>query len=116
MERIFSPEFRNRLDAVVKFNGLDHAVVLQVVGKAIREFQDELAAKNVTLEVTARLPRMACPQGLLRGVRRAGDRPARVSSKIKDFFVDEILFGRLSGGGKARADVEGDDVKVTVLG
>ncbi len=61
VERIFSPEFRNRLDAVVKFNGLDHAVVLQVVGKAVREFQDELAAKNVSLEVTA-----ACMEWLAR--------------------------------------------------
>src|SRR5208337_4321894 len=54
VEKAFSPEFRNRLDSVVKFNGLDHAVVLQVVGKAVREFQDELAAKKVTLEVTPR--------------------------------------------------------------
>ena len=113
VERIFSPEFRNRLDAVVKFNGLEHGIVLQVVQKAVREFQDELAARKVTLEVTP-----ACLEWLARrgyseefGAREIS---RLVSSKIKDFFVDEILFGRLTGGGAARADVEADDVKVSV--
>jgi ATP-dependent Clp protease ATP-binding subunit ClpA len=114
VQRIFSPEFRNRLDAVVKFNGLEHAVVLQVVQKAVAEFQEELAARNVTLEVTP---------GCLEWLARRGYSPefgareiARlVSSKIKDFFVDEILFGRLASGGKAVADIEADDVKVSVL-
>jgi ATP-dependent Clp protease ATP-binding subunit ClpA len=114
VERIFSPEFRNRLDAVVKFNGLDHAVVLQVVGKAVREFQDELAGKKVTLEVTE-----GCMEWLARKGYSAefGAREiARlVSSKLKDFFVDEILFGRLSKGGSARADIEKDEVVLTVL-
>jgi ATP-dependent Clp protease ATP-binding subunit ClpA len=114
VERIFSPEFRNRLDAVVKFNGLEHAVVLQVVGKAVREFQDELAAKKVTLEVTP-----ACLEWMaLKGYSKefgAREIARLVSSKLKDFFVDEILFGRLSRGGSARADIANDEVVVTVL-
>jgi len=115
VERIFSPEFRNRLDAVVKFNGLEHAVVLQVVEKAVREFQDELASKKVSLEVTPGCLEWLARRGYSQefGAREIA---RLVSSKIKDFFVDEILFGRLAGGGKARADVEGDDVKVSVLG
>ncbi|HET6451710.1 MAG TPA: ATP-dependent Clp protease ATP-binding subunit ClpA [Spirochaetia bacterium] len=115
VQRIFSPEFRNRLDAVVKFNGLEHGIVLQVVGKAVREFQDELAGKNVTLEVTDAALEWLARKGYSEefGAREIA---RLVSSKIKDFFVDEILFGRLSGGGKARADVEADDVKVSVLG
>jgi ATP-dependent Clp protease ATP-binding subunit ClpA len=114
VQRIFSPEFRNRLDAVVKFNGLEHAVVLQVVGKAVREFQDELAARNVTLSVTDPCLEWLARKGYSQefGAREIA---RLVSSKIKDFFVDEILFGRLAGGGKARADIEGDDVKVSVL-
>jgi len=115
VERIFSPEFRNRLDAVVKFNGLEHAIVLQVVEKAVREFQEELASKNVSLEVTPGCLEWLARRGYSRefGAREIA---RLVSSKIKDFFVDEILFGRLTGGGKARADIEGDDVSVTVLG
>ena len=110
---IFSPEFRNRLDAVVKFNGLEHEVVLQVVGKAVREFQEELAARKVTLEVTPR-----CLEWLaLKGY--SPDFGAReisrlVSSKLKDFFVDEILFGRLANGGRAVADIENDEVAITI--
>jgi len=84
------------------------------VGKAIREFQEELAGKHVTLEVTD-----ACREWLARkgysqefGAREVA---RLVSSRIKDFFVDEVLFGRLAGGGKARADVDGDEVTITVL-
>jgi ATP-dependent Clp protease ATP-binding subunit ClpA len=114
VERIFAPEFRNRLDAVVKFNNLDHAIVLQIVDKAIRQFQTELAAKNVTLEVTP-----VCMDWLARtgyseefGAREIA---RLISSKIKDFFVDEVLFGRLAAGGKTRADLHGDRVTIEVL-
>ena len=114
VERIFAPEFRNRLDAVVKFNSLDHAIVLQIVGKAIRLFQDELAAKNVTLEVTPRCMEWLARAGYSEefGARQIA---RLVSSKIKDFFVDEVLFGRLTAGGKARADAPGDDVTIDVI-
>ena len=114
VQRIFSPEFRNRLDAVVKFNALEHGIVLQVVGKVIREFQDDLASKNVTLEITDEAREWLARKGYSQefGAREIA---RLVSSKIKDFFVDEILFGRLSGGGRARAEVDGDDVKVSVL-
>jgi ATP-dependent Clp protease ATP-binding subunit ClpA len=114
VERTFSPEFRNRLDAVVKFSGLDRAVVLMVVDKAIREFQAELAAKSVTLEVTD-----ACRQWLAEkgyspefGAREVA---RLVAARLKDFFVEEVLFGRLAGGGRARADAGGDGVVLTVL-
>ncbi len=115
VERIFAPEFRNRLDAIVKFNNLDHAIVLQIVGKAIRQFQAELEAKKVTLDVTP-----ACMEWLARkgyseefGAREIA---RLVSSKIKDFFVDEVLFGRLATGGKAQADMKGDEVTIEVVG
>ena len=115
VERTFSPEFRNRLDGVVRFNDLDHAVVLDIVGKAIREFQAELAAKNVTLEVTDRCRAWLADKGYSKafGAREVN---RLVAAKIKDFFVDEILFGRLAGGGRAVADVPEDarDVQVTV--
>jgi len=114
VQRIFSPEFRNRLDAVVKFNSLDHAVILEVVGKVIREFQDELAEKKVTLEVTPRCREWLAGKGYSKdfGAREIA---RLVSSKIKDFFVDEILFGRLAEGGAARADIENDEVVLSVI-
>ncbi len=115
VERTFAPEFRNRLDGVVRFNDLDHAVVLEIVGKAIREFKAELAAKNVTLEVTDRCLAWLADKGYSKafGAREVN---RLVASKIKDFFVDEILFGRLAGGGRAVADLreDGSDVQVSV--
>jgi len=114
VERIFSPEFRNRLDAVVKFNDLDRQVVLQVVGKAVREFQDELVARKVSLEVTPRCMEWLADRGYSKefGAREIS---RLVSAKIKDFFVDEILFGRLSAGGRARADIESDEVVLAII-
>jgi ATP-dependent Clp protease ATP-binding subunit ClpA len=115
VQRIFSPEFRNRLDAVVQFNGLDHAVMLQVVEKAVREFQEELSAKRVTLEVSRECLEWLARKGWSRefGAREVA---RLVSTSLKDFFVDEILFGRLAAGGKARADVVNDAVAITVDG
>ncbi|HUI72665.1 MAG TPA: ATP-dependent Clp protease ATP-binding subunit ClpA [Spirochaetia bacterium] len=114
VERIFAPEFRNRLDAVVRFNNLEHDIVLQIVGKAIRQFQAELEGKNVTLEVTSECMDWLARKGYSEefGAREIA---RLVSSKIKDFFVDEVLFGRLAAGGTARADVREDEVTVEVL-
>jgi len=115
VERTFSPEFRNRLDGVVRFGDLAPAVVLDIVGKAIREFQAELAAKNVTLEVTDRCRAWLAEKGYSKSLG-AREVNRLVAAKIKDFFVDEILFGRLAGGGRAVADVseDGGDVQVSV--
>jgi ATP-dependent Clp protease ATP-binding subunit ClpA len=114
VERIFMPEFRNRLDAVVTFNDLEHDVVLDVVRRAVSEFQAELAGKKVTLEVTP-----ACLEWLARtGYSRefgAREIARLVSSKLKDWFVDEILFGRLTSGGRAQADIKDNDIVLGVL-
>jgi len=114
VDRIFSPEFRNRLDAVVTFNALPEDVVLQIVGKAVREFAAQLSEKRVELRVTD-----AC----LKHLARKGYSPdfgAReisrlVQDTIKRFFVDEVLFGRLKNGGTAVAEVEGGEVVIRVL-
>ncbi len=115
IDRIFSPEFRNRLDAVVTFNDLDEKIVLDIVGKEIEMFAAQLKDKNVTLEVT-----MECREWLARRgySREFGARQiARlVQEKLKSFFVDEVLFGRLTSGGHAVAGISGDDVVITVSG
>ncbi|HOG08163.1 MAG: ATP-dependent Clp protease ATP-binding subunit ClpA [Syntrophales bacterium] len=111
IEKTFSPEFRNRLDGVVNFNALTDTVVLDIVRKRIDEFRLQLKGKGVTLEVTD-----ACTDWLVRrgsspefGAREIG---RLIQDKIKHFFVDEVLFGRLREGGAARADIEDDDVVV----
>jgi len=111
VQRVFSPEFRNRLDKVVKFERLGRDVVLNIVRKEIDSFREMLSPRDVTLEVTeAALSWIAekgySPEFGARNISRL------VEDKVKGFFVDEVLFGSLSTGGKAVADVEGDDIRV----
>jgi ATP-dependent Clp protease ATP-binding subunit ClpA len=114
VERIFSPEFRNRLDAVVNFNGLTHDVVLMIVKKAISEFAVQLQEKNVSVQVTDRCSEWLASKGYSPefGAREIA---RLIQDKIKRFFVDEVLFGKLSKGGTAVADIESDDVIVRVI-
>lgn len=115
VDRIFSPEFRNRLDAVVTFNDLDEKIVLDIVGKEIDTFAAQLKEKNVELEVTGRCREWLAKKGYSRefGARQIA---RLVQEKLKPFFVDEVLFGRLTSGGHAVADISGDDVVITVTG
>jgi ATP-dependent Clp protease ATP-binding subunit ClpA len=114
VDRIFSPEFRNRLDAVVKFNDLDQEIIVQIVKKNINLFRVQLAEKNVTLEVTDECYRWLGMKGYSPkfGAREI-DR--LVQDKIKKFFVDEVLFGKLHGGGTAIAEIVNDDVAIRVV-
>ncbi|MCX5819183.1 MAG: ATP-dependent Clp protease ATP-binding subunit ClpA [Deltaproteobacteria bacterium] len=113
LERTFSPEFRNRLDGVVNFQGLTDAVVLKIVKKTVADFAAQLVGKKVLLTVTddcyAWLARKGySPEFGAREIARL------VQDKIKRFFVDEVLFGSLREGGDALADINNDDVIIRV--
>jgi len=114
VQRIFTPEFRNRLDDVVKFGDLGIEVVERIVVKCLDEFRSMLADKKVELEVTPE-----CVAWLARKAysREFGARNVArlVDEKIKSFFVEEVLFGSLSAGGKAVAEIREDDVKVRAV-
>jgi ATP-dependent Clp protease ATP-binding subunit ClpA len=114
VHRIFTPEFRNRLDDVVKFGDLDMAVVERIVVKCLDEFRSMLADKKVELEVTGECVAWLAKKAYSRefGARNVS---RVVDEKIKSFFVEEVLFGSLSSGGKARAAIEDDDVKVSAV-
>jgi ATP-dependent Clp protease ATP-binding subunit ClpA len=113
VEKIFSPEFRNRLDKIVHFNRLSEPVILQIVDKEISAFGQQLTEKGIHLEVTQECRKwVACtgysPEFGARNISRL------VQDKIKSFFVDEVLFGSLSKGGTAKADIENNDVVIRV--
>ncbi len=98
VEKYFSPEFRNRLDKMVIFERLNKSSVLNIVKKEINEFKDQLSAKNIKLNLTPDVYKLIAKLGYsnLFGAREI----ARVvQEKIKDYFVDEVLFGKLSKGG-----------------
>ena len=112
VQRIFAPEFRNRLDKVVLFNKLDTVVIKDIVHKEIREFAGQLAEKNITLEVTDACVTWLAEHGYSEefGARNIA---RLVEEKIKSYFVDAVLFGELQEGGFTTADVLAGEVVIT---
>jgi len=108
VERTFTPEFRNRLDAMIQFQPLDEATVANVVGKFIIELEAQLEQRKVSLEVDEDARVWLARHGYDRVM---GARPmARVIQEhIKKPLADELLFGRLTKGGKVRVTVGDDD-------
>ncbi|MFL5812090.1 MAG: AAA family ATPase [Bdellovibrionia bacterium] len=109
VEQTFSPEFRNRLDAIVYFNPLDIMTVGQVVGKQIVELESQLLAKGVDVHLEADAREWLARKGY---DKQMGARPlARlIQDKIKKPLAEEILFGKLENGGDVTIVIKNDDV------
>jgi ATP-dependent Clp protease ATP-binding subunit ClpA len=112
VERLFSPEFRNRLDARLRFNALTPEVMGRIVEKFVRELEIQLAERNVTIELTD------AARGLLaeKGFDPAfGARPlARVlEESVKRPLTEELLFGKLENGGKAVIDAADGEIAMS---
>jgi ATP-dependent Clp protease ATP-binding subunit ClpA len=107
MERTFSPEFRNRLDAVITFDQLPEPVIMMVVDKFISELDVLLAEKKVTIDLTAEAKKWLAEKGYS---QQYGARPMSrvIQTELKRALADEILFGRLVNGGHVEVDVEGE--------
>jgi ATP-dependent Clp protease ATP-binding subunit ClpA len=113
VEKTFTPEFRNRLDAIVRFGHLSKEIMISIVQKELDVFTAQLAEKNVSLEITKACIHKLAEDGYSRefGARDVG---RVVEDKIKAFFVDEVLFGGLSGGGGAKADYKRGKYRITI--
>ena len=103
INRLFSPEFRNRLDAIINFRPLNHEIMLSVVDKFIKELQEQLNHKRIILRLSDSARNFLARKGF---DPRFGARPlARViQEEIKDRLSDEILFGSLKKGGTVNID------------
>jgi len=101
VKKTFSPEFRNRLDAIIAFRALDEDVMTRVVDKFIRQLQTSLSERKVTLTLTDGARRDLARRGYdpVFGARPLG---RLIESEIGNLLADEILFGCLTGGGKIR--------------
>jgi ATP-dependent Clp protease ATP-binding subunit ClpA len=108
IRRMFSPEFRNRLDAIVQFEALDHATINRVVDKLLVEVETQLEQKNVALHIDDAARAWIARRGY---DPKMGARPmARVIQEhIKRPLAEELLFGRLEKGGHAFVGVGPDD-------
>jgi ATP-dependent Clp protease ATP-binding subunit ClpA len=110
IKRMFTPEFRNRLDATISFATLDHEVILKVVDKFLLELENQLHEKKVEPEFSPALKTFLARKGF---DPQMGARPmARlIQDTIRKALADELLFGRLVNGGHVTVDI-GDDDKV----
>jgi ATP-dependent Clp protease ATP-binding subunit ClpA len=111
IERTFSPEFRNRLDAWIAFESLSFETIERVVDKFINELRAPLSDKNVTLELTEQARAWLAKKGF---DKLFGARPMSrlIQSKIKEPLANEILFGSLQNGGKVVVDEKDGELKL----
>ncbi|WP_438863046.1 ATP-dependent Clp protease ATP-binding subunit ClpA [Neptunicella sp.] len=109
INKVFTPEFRNRLDGIVWFNHLDNEVILQVVDKFVVELQAQLDAKGVSLEVSNAARLWLAEKGYDKSM---GARPmARmIQEQVKKPLANELLFGELAQGGDVVIDVKDDQL------
>ena len=107
IKRTFTPEFRNRLDAVVRFGSLDEKTIGHVVDKFIIELEGQLEEKRVTIDVGEDARRWLAEHGF---DPKMGARPMSriIQENIKRPLAEELLFGRLVGGGNVRIGVDND--------
>ena len=113
IRRLFTPEFRNRLDAILSFKALDHDVILRVVDKFLMQLEEQLHEKKVEAHFTERLKEHLAKKGFDPAM---GARPmARmIQDTIRAALADELLFGRLVNGGQITVDLD-DDGKVRLV-
>ena len=105
IKKIFTPEFRNRLDAVIHFKALDAKVILNVVDKFLIELESQLEEKKVSLAITDAARQWLADKGYdpIMGARQM----ARViQDEIKQVLANELLFGELTNGGHVKIDVD----------
>jgi ATP-dependent Clp protease ATP-binding subunit ClpA len=115
IKRMFTPEFRNRLDAIVSFKALDENVIMRVVDKFLLQLEAQLADKKVEVTFTDKLRKHLAKKGF---DPLMGARPMQrlIQDTIRRALADELLFGRLVDGGRLTVDLDDtDESKTDVL-
>jgi len=105
IKRMFTPEFRNRLDAIISFKALDQQVVLRVVDKFLMQLEDQLHEKKVDIVFTDALRAHLAKKGF-DPVMGARPMARLIQDTIRKALADELLFGKLVSGGRVEVDVD----------
>ena len=115
IERMFTPEFRNRLDAVISFAPLPKEVILQVVEKFVLQLEAQLLDRNVTIDLTPKAAEWLADKGY---DDKMGARPLGrvIQEHIKKPLAEELLFGKLAKGGVVRVSVKKGELNLEILG
>jgi ATP-dependent Clp protease ATP-binding subunit ClpA len=108
IKRMFTPEFRNRLDAIISFAPLDEAIILRVVDKFLIQLESQLHEKKVDVSFTVALKAYLAKRGFdpLMGARPMA---RLIQDTIRSALADELLFGRLANGGAVTVDIDEND-------
>jgi ATP-dependent Clp protease ATP-binding subunit ClpA len=105
IKRIFTPEFRNRLDAIISFSALDRDVILRVADKFLMQLEAQLHEKKVEAIFTNGLKEFLAKDGF-DPVMGARPMARLIQDTIRSALADELLFGRLANGGKVFVDID----------
>ena len=108
IRRMFSPEFRNRLDATISFGALGREIILRVVDKFLMQLEEQLHEKKVDIVFTDALRAHLAKKGF-DPVMGARPMARLIQDTIRKALADELLFGRLVNGGKVEVDVDDTD-------
>jgi ATP-dependent Clp protease ATP-binding subunit ClpA len=114
LKQLFTPEFRNRLDAIVTFNHLSGDMIGRVVDKFILKLEEQLADKNVSFVLSDTARKWLGDKGYDRAM---GARPLGrvIDAEVKKPLVDELLFGKLTNGGEVQIDVKDDKLSFAII-
>lgn len=115
IERTFTPEFRNRLDAVISFAALPKEVILRVVEKFVLQLEAQLMDRNVTIELSKKAAEWLADKGY---DDKMGARPLGrvIQEHIKKPLAEELLFGKLAKGGVVKVGAKKGELQLEVLG
>lgn len=114
VKKVFTPEFRNRLDKIVVFNHINDDMALSIAKKELNNFKEMLSKKKVEMEFSEACSRYVAEKGIS---KEFGAREILrvINSELKPLLIDEILFGKLSGGGKCSVDVINHKFKLNII-
>ena len=113
VERMFSPEFRNRLDSIVSFNAISSEMALLIAKKALKQLEQKLSTRGVKLTATKSALDFIAKKGLSE-IYGAREIIRFVENDVKKLLVEKVLFGELSSGGKCRLRFVGQTLQVQV--
>jgi ATP-dependent Clp protease ATP-binding subunit ClpA len=105
IKRMFTPEFRNRIDAIISFRALDQEIILRVVDKFLMQLEEQLHEKKVEAVFSEELRKFLAKKGFdpLMGARPMA---RLIQDMIRKALADELLFGRLLNGGKVTVELD----------
>lgn len=113
VERVFSPEFRNRLDEIITFNHIDKDMAVLITKKSIEDLEEKLKNKKVKLKLTDEAINWISEKGLS---KKYGAREITriINQDIKKMLIDDVLFGKLANGGRAVISIKNNEIKMNV--